>query len=101
MMTTIEEVQRVVYEAVDDVNEILPEGRRVVKDPGTPILGPDCVMDSLGFVNFIVIVEDRVQAQFAVSVALADELTRSDGALHTLRALIAYVHRCIEDGTHG
>lgn len=95
-MVTRETIQELVYAAVDDVNAILGAGRRLAKTADTVILGPGSRLDSLGLVNLIVGVEDRVQAEYAVALTLADELMQPETTLQTLGALAGYVHRCIE-----
>ena len=98
---TEEQVLRVVYGAIDEVNPQLPAERRLKKSPDTALFGHAGALDSLGLVNLIVAVEQAVEDELGVPVALADEKAMSQNAspFRTVGTLADYVRRQISE--HG
>lgn len=92
-MARDERVLDAIFHAIDEVNALLPEDRRVPKSENTPLLGDSAVVDSLGLINVIVAVEQQVEARFgrAISLTGVDELTQPDGPLRTVGALADHV----------
>src|SRR5207245_11672770 len=71
-MTRQERIICAVYLAVDDLNGQLPRSHRLAKSLDTPLLGAGATLDSLGLVNLIAAVQQRVEETFAVRLTLAD-----------------------------
>ena len=68
------EMQQVVSAAIDRVNEVLPEENLMSKDPGTKLMGEGAVLDSMGFVNFIVALEEVLAAATGFNFNIVEEL---------------------------
>jgi acyl carrier protein len=79
-MTGNQAVVEVIYSAVDDLNEILDPEERLSKSPDEVLIGKDARLDSLGLVNLIVLVEERIQQRFNVSITLVDEQLNDRGS---------------------
>jgi len=89
-------VTRAVFSAVDDVNQMLPEEYWLTKGDGTPILGPTAVLDSMGFVNLIAAVEERIKTEFGISFSfLGTQAMMQRDAFTTLGTLTAYITRVL------
>jgi len=100
---TEEEVLRIVYRAIDDLNrQLLPE-HRLEKSPETVVFGRDGRLDSLGLVSLIVAIEQAVEDELAVSVALADEkaMSQRSSPFRTVGVLAAYVRTRLEERAGG
>jgi len=82
-----------IFDAIDAVNALAPEDRRIPKSEAVELLGDAAGVDSLGLINLIVTVEQQVETRFGRTISLTgdDELTRSDGPLRTVGALADYV----------
>ena len=80
MDVTKDRVLNILYESIDDLNEQLDDEHRMQKHPETSLLGDSTRLDSLGFVNFIVLVEDRCERSFGMSLSLTEtgRLERAD-----------------------
>ncbi len=63
----------VVYAAIDSLNEQLPPGRKLEKTPATVLLGSGGTIDSVGFINLIVLLEEKCQDKIGVSISLTGE----------------------------
>jgi len=86
-------VEQAVFGAVDEVNEMLPEGHRLQKSADTVLLGESGNLDSLGLVSFIVAVEERIEKEFNISVSFVDEMANPEGALRNIGTLVEYIIR--------
>jgi acyl carrier protein len=73
------DVRDVIKCAVERLNELLPFGRALPNDDETVLLGHDGRLDSMGFVNLIVALEDEYSARFGHQIVLTDELGAGDG----------------------
>lgn len=74
---TKEDILKTIFSAVDEVNLQLPEEQRIKKDAHAVIYSENGGLDSLGLVNFIVILEEKVGDSFGKTPALANEKTMS------------------------
>ncbi len=87
--------------AVDDLNEILDPDERLGKSPDVALIGQDARLDSLGLVNLIVLVEEKIQEQFGVGITLVDEraMSLSKSPFRTLGSLAEFVEEQLNE--HG
>ncbi len=71
-----EAIMHLIFRAIDQVNELLPEERYLEKTPETVLSNKSeqSSLDSLGMVNFIVALEQLINEEMGVSVSLADDL---------------------------
>jgi len=102
-LPTEEDVLRIVYRAIDELNPQLPPERRLEKSPETALFGRTGRLDSLGLVNLIVAVEQAAEDELAVSVVLADEkaMSQRTSPFRTVGALAAYVRARLEERAGG
>ena len=84
-----------VFGAIDELNELRPPAERIDKSLDTPLTGENGPLDSLGFVNLIVAVEQRLDSVFTTSVSLLDDemLDPTAGHFRTVGALIDYLEQ--------
>lgn len=68
-----------IYRAVDEVNLLLPADKRLEKSEATPIVGDSASLDSLGFLNFMMLAETKINDACPNPVNLAEQLLE-DGA---------------------
>jgi D-alanine--poly(phosphoribitol) ligase subunit 2 len=87
-----EKVIQAIFDAMDEINEQRPESRQLEKSADTVLFGESGLLDSLGLVNLIVAVEQRLEDDFGVSVALADEkaMSRRSSPFRTVKTLADY-----------
>jgi acyl carrier protein len=88
-----ERIVHLIFEVIDELNERLPKEQQLAKSVDTPLFGRDSVLDSLGFVNLIVAMEDKVEEQFDKAVVLADEraLQKAASPFRTVGTLADYI----------
>ena len=91
MTSSQDKTLQIIFEAVDEVNEMLPEEKRLEKSVDTVLAGDSGNLDSLGLVSFIVAVEGAAQRHFGQDLALADKMDVPDGPLTSIGTLAAYI----------
>jgi acyl carrier protein len=81
------------YEAIDEMNDLLPLERRLPKSCDTRLFGEGGRLDSMGLVNLIVAVEQKIEEKFARTVVLADERAMSQrrSPFRSVAALAGYI----------
>ncbi len=72
-MHTHERIRQTIFSVFDELNEQLPANRKIARSDTTTLVGSDGALDSLGLVNFIVALEQKLEADFQVSVSLIDD----------------------------
>ena len=77
MTEAAQRVLNIVYGAIDEVNETLPEGKKLVKDPQALLFDPATGVDSLSATVFIIALEQKIDQEFNRSLALL-----GDGGIH-------------------
>jgi D-alanine--poly(phosphoribitol) ligase subunit 2 len=95
MSDTAEKARQSVLRAIDEYNA--SEERQIPRSTEAVLLGPGGVVDSLGLVRFIVIVERCVEDDFQAAVSLTDEkaLSERNSPFRSVGALVAYVTSCL------
>jgi hypothetical protein len=68
-----------IYAAVDEVNRLLPPGEHLARSEATPITGDGASLDSLGFLNLMMLAETRLNQRGGEQVNLAEELLDGSG----------------------
>jgi hypothetical protein len=87
-MSARDELTALLGDAIGELNRQLPRKSRLALDDGAALFGPRSGLDSLGLVNLIVLVEQRVEDRWGVELGLtADALgTQDPAALGTVGA---------------
>ena len=87
-----EQALRMVYDTIDIVNRQLPAARRLAKSPDTVIVGAGGALDSLGIINFVVALEDKVGEAIGTPIELLDlEMLTERSPFRTVGALTRYI----------
>lgn len=89
-----EEVLALVLEAVEEWNQQADEEQRLEVSPETHLLGRNSKLDSLGLVNLIVLVEEKLANRYDVHLTLADEraLSQERSPFRSVQSLAEYAH---------
>jgi len=91
-------VVQALFSAVDEVNRLLPPEDRLNKSTDVVLYGESGKLDSLGLVNLIVAVEEKVEEEFGVRITLVSDevMSQENNAFETLGTLIRYVSLLLE-----
>ncbi len=77
-MDTYEQLTRTIYDAIDELNQSRDPDRAIAKEPHTVLLGRAGALDSLGFVQFAVMVEERVECDLKATVSVMEAVAASE-----------------------
>jgi acyl carrier protein len=93
------EILDVIYEAIEQVNQDLPEKGRLEKSEDTVIYGKGSELDSLELVGLLVAAEEKIDAKFKVALTLGSEraFSQKDSPLKTVRSLAAYIRVLLDE----
>lgn len=101
MKLTKEELLGIIYQSLEEVNEQLPNDAQIQKSPDATLVGQAGGLDSLGFVNFIALVEEKCTQRYGISVSLMDTFSHDGDTLEVGRfadSLFQYLTKvgCVE-----
>lgn len=87
-------VESLIFDAVKNLNTQIPSDQHLQLDRGAVLLGAGGALDSLGVVNLIVAVEEKIDSKFGKFVSLANEeyLVAESSPFKTLGGLIDHVY---------
>jgi acyl carrier protein len=88
-----------IYAAIDEINEDRGGAAPLAKSLDTPIHGSESELDSLGLVNFVVMVEENVEREFDVPVVLGDDraLSSEPSPFESVGKLAEYVEQLLQE----
>jgi len=98
-VTEKEKILNILFDAIDEINEIRPEGQRVEKSADTVLFGQGGALDSIGLVSFIVASEQKIAEETGASITLADEraMSQKNSPFRTVSALADYISTLIAE----
>ncbi len=96
-------ITEAIFSAIDEVNIQLPKEQRLLKSADAPLFGEAGPLDSLGLVNLIVQVEQKVEERTGQAVSLANDETLSlkDSPFQSVGRLTDYISSLLEKKAHG
>ena len=92
-------ILELVYNVIDEINEQLHEEDQLKKSVDTALFGASSGLDSLGLVRIIIAVEQEIEDNLGVTVALADERAMSQkySPFRTVGSLLNYIEMILEE----
>ncbi len=80
-MSDAEKIRVAVYRAVDAANDFLAPEQAIEANDTLVIVGENASLDSMGFVNFIVALEEELERELGRGVNIADLLNTQTDAV--------------------
>ncbi len=98
-MPTMERTYKVLFSAVDQLNEELPSKQRLTKTPETVVFGHGGKLDSLALVNFLMLTEQKLEDEFNFPISLADEraMSQERSPFRTLATMADYIEELLRE----
>ena len=102
-MTERDKILKSIYDAVDEVNEQLPEGQTLEKSPDTVLLGESGKLESIDLVNILVATEENVEEAFGVPVSITDEraVSEKNSPFKTIDTLCSFISNLLKENSDG
>ncbi len=96
-------VEKTIFSAIDDVNELLLPSQRLAKSSEIALMGNESALDSLGLVNLIVATERRVEKAFGVSIVLVSQESMSlkESPFKKISTLVDYTKSLLDKKMNG
>jgi hypothetical protein len=91
-------LEDIIYQAVDKIQPTLPSEMRIHKDPDSLLFGVGAPLDSIGLVNFVLVVEELIQTKTGKAVRLVNEssMSATRSPFRTLKSLSEYIQQLEE-----
>jgi D-alanine--poly(phosphoribitol) ligase subunit 2 len=88
-----EKIVHIIFAVIDETNAELSADWQIEKSKDAILFGNGGKLDSLGIVNFIVAVEDRVLEELGILITLADEqaMSQRNSPFRTVSSLSTYI----------
>ena len=94
-----DQILEILYQCIDELNEQLTPEQQLRKAPQTRLFGDSGRLDSLGFVNFIALVEDQCERRFRVALSLTEDSAQQEGTspFETVGELADFIKQLLID----
>ncbi len=96
------DILNALFSALDEAQQSVPSAANVDRRPDAVLFG-EGGLDSMGLVQFIVIVEERLEELYDVEVRLASDkaMSRRRSPFATVGALAEFVQECVDEARSG
>ncbi len=81
------------------ISELSILDKDITSTPDTKLFGNDGILDSMGLVNLVVSLEERIQEEYDVAITLADEsaMSLSKSPFLTVASLADYIEELLRE----
>ena len=88
---------KLIYESVDELNLDLESDEQIIKEESTTIFGNNSKLDSMGLVNLITIIEEKLEESTGNFISIADEKAMSleSSPFKTIGTLKDYISKLL------
>jgi acyl carrier protein len=102
MTQDTDRITDLIWDAIEEVNALLPEDSRITRREDAVLLGAAGGLDSFGLVNLVVALEQRIEDEFGVVLTLADEKAMSHrrSPFRSVQTLRDYVAELLKQTPH-
>ena len=99
MNVSRDDVVKIVYQVIDDENEMRELDNKLEKSLDTAFLSKNGMLDSLGLVNFIVATEEKISDCFGKDITIADAraMSQKNSPFRTVNTLVDYIWELLDD----
>ena len=93
-----QKITNLVFSVIDEINKELSKDEHIIKSLDSVIYGSNGQLDSLGLVNFVVAVEQKIEDVFEKSINLADDKAMSErnSPFQTIETFVNYIYDVLE-----
>jgi D-alanine--poly(phosphoribitol) ligase subunit 2 len=98
-----DKLREVVLTTLQEIHERSNRTQTLTANEETVLFGIGGILDSLGLVNLIVGIEQRLEDELGVTLILADEraMAQKNSPFRTVGSLLDYIARLIEENGNG
>ena len=91
-------IEKIIYDVIEEHNKLNPTELHLEKSSKTNLLGQDGILDSLGFINFLIEVESSLQEKVSKNISIIDEslFEDIDGPYKNIKTLREFIFEKIK-----
>ena len=91
-MVKNERVEKIIFDVIDETNEELSGNEEIGTSVDTILFGENGALDSIGLVNFIVCLEQKILDELDIALTIADEkaLSQKNSPFQSIKSLVDY-----------
>lgn len=92
------EIIEIVFQSIDEINQ--QEKLDIPKSVQSQLYGGSGKLDSLGLVNLIVSIEEKINNKFGLTISLADEkaMSQTNSPFLNVDSIVEYILQIITEG---
>jgi len=90
-MNTVNRITELIFAAMRESNAAAEPGRLLEMSPSTVLVGDTGTLDSIGFLNLAVSIEENIERAFHTSIQVIDIILSADGERWTVADLACRV----------
>ena len=93
-----QKITNLVFSVIDEINKESSKEEQIIKALDSVIYGSHGELDSLGLVNFVVAVEQKIEDVFGKSINLADDkaMSQKNSPFQTVETFVNYIYDVLE-----
>jgi hypothetical protein len=93
------DIQQWIYDAIDEINEDLEQSEKILKTDVAQIFGTGSSLDSMGLVNLITLIEQRIEDETGKFISIADEkaMSMQSSPFKTVATLKEYIANLLNE----
>ena len=94
-MITKENILSLVFESIDDLINDSGKTIKINKNENEPLYGKGGSLDSIDLVNFVVMIEEKIESQFNIEIIIGDEdvISMENSPFQTIGSLVDYIYK--------
>jgi acyl carrier protein len=94
----LDQITQQIVDALGELNQQLPPAGRIETSPDAALLAPDGKLDSLGLVNLILLIEERMASRLSTEISLTDDrtLAQPQAVFHDVASLARHIQLLVE-----
>lgn len=99
MQVDRDQILNLIYNSIDALNEQFARNNWLEKSPQTLLSGTGGALDSLGFVNLVANIEEKVEGEFGIGLSLTDTAVVASGEdpFHSIGSLADHLSLLLEE----
>ena len=92
-MENKKKIEDLIFKTVGEINKELPENQQLIQSSDTIVFGKGGILDSLGLVNLVILLEENIADEFDVDIIIADEkaMSQKRSPFSTIGSLTNYI----------
>ncbi len=98
-MVEMDKITKLVYNAIDEINKENSKKQKITKSLDTVLYGGQNNLDSLGLVNLIVNIEEKIEDNLGITIDLTDDkaMSQKRSPFRTIGTLVDYITKNLEE----